>query len=547
MQRSNDAIFVTGADATYARTLYQLLRAVARKGWNRGMTWIAYDLGMRAEQREMLETQFDWVTFRTLDLAALPGHYVPAEGSYAWKPQIMWEVVEAADGPVIWMDSANLPHRAPDGMLAHIRAHGLYLLRGQAPLQERCDPKVLEALNVPRWTWGTRECVSGLVGVDAGNPEMREIMQRWCALAEQPEIMRPKESIERHMHDQAVLNALVADRVCKGEIVLPEEDVDISSGRPVRFLSTRNKVKPDAPLWQDPWIRARYRISKIVDQFLHRLDAFHLDHDPFWRMWGEKFVVMTRDGAGAPEELPCPFGHYYADPFPIEDNGETWVFVEDLNYWKDRATLAAIPLHGNRKAVPILDPGVHASFPFLFRYDGRLWMLPETCKNGRLDLYECTSFPDGWRLHRSILTGVNAADSVIFEHGGRWWLITSMESPFSGGAYRALAIFHTDDPIDGDWKAHPVNAKGREITARHGTGRNAGAVFEWQGKLIRPVQSSREYYGQGMELRAMTLTPEHFEEEVIETPPHLEMTRGEGVHHMAQLGTRIVWDRRTRH
>lgn len=542
-------LYVTAADARYARCLHQLFTTARRRGWTRGADWVVYDLGMTTAQRASLAKHFPWLRWETLDFATLPPHYPPHHGNYAWKPEVIWRELAQRDGPVIWMDSANIPLTGPDPMLSHVREHGLYLLRGQAPIQERCTPRVLDRLGTPRWTWGMRECVSGIVGLDASRPHIRQMVKDWADHARDLDIIRPEDRIERHMNDQAVLNALIAGPVCRGEIILPEEDVDISSGRPTRLLSTRNKLRPDFPLWAGVLARAYYRVHKRVDQFLHRLDAFHLDHNPFWRMHKEKFILHTRTGDAPARSIKAPFGHYYADPFLVEENGILWAFFEDLNYFDDRATLSAMPLlDPPGRAVPVLDPGVHTSFPFLFRHEGALYMLPETGRNGRLELWRCSHFPAEWQRHRVILSGVNAADSVIFEHDGRFWLLTSLESPCPGGMYRYLAIYHTDDPVEGDWTPHPMNETGHDITARGGTGRNAGGVIRHEGRLLRCVQNSTAYYGEGMAFREIvTLTPDRFEERPAPTPPGLEVSEAEGVHHLARHGETLIWDQRTRH
>lgn len=542
-------LYVTGADARYARCLHQLFGAAHRKGWTRDAQWVVYDLGMTLAQRTSLTEHFPWLRWETLDFETLPSHYPPHHGNYAWKPEVIWREVAAAQGPVIWMDSANIPLARPDAMLAHVRDNGLYLLRGQAPIQERCNPEVLDRLGAPRWTWGMRECVTGIVGLDATAPRIRALVEDWANHARDLETIRPTQRIERHMNDQAVMNALIAGPVCRGEIVLPEEDVDISSGRPTRLLSTRNKLKPDFPLWAGFLARAYYRLHKRIDQFLYRLDDFHLDHNPFWRMYKEEFILHYKTGDGPTQTIKAPFGHYYADPFLIEENGILWAFFEDLNYFDDRAALSALPLIDPQgRTIPVLDPGVHTSFPFLFRHEGDLYMLPETGKNGRLELWRCSHFPAEWQRHRVILWDVNAADSVLFEHDGRFWLLTFLESPCPGGMYRYLAIFHSDDPVNGDWIAHPINEKGHDVTARGGTGRNAGGVFHHEGRLLRAVQDSTAYYGEGMAFREIvTLTPEAFEERPAETPSGLEMSEGEGVHHLTRLGDTVIWDQRTRH
>ncbi len=549
MPSRNDAIYVTGADARFARNLHQLLRAVLRHRWNVDAHWVIFDLGMTADQRRDLMQSFPWIEVRTLDLEKLPPHYVPSYGAYAWKAHIVWEVAEHAKGPVIWMDSANLPRGSAQPMLDWIHTHGFYMLHGRSPLLARCDRRMLERLGVPRWLWGSRELASGLVGADMARPEMRKLLQDWATLSDDEDIIRPKpDTFRGHRNDQSVLNALVQPLAALGHIKLPNLDIDISAPDPVKFLSTRNKLKPTTPLWADPLMRARYGLIKAVDQLAIRTNKL-INRRWFPSRWRGEYFELRTTKRGQPDQtvIPCPAGHYYADPFLWDHDGQPWVFFADFHYFSMRGTIAAMPLDGKQKAVRVLDPGVHASFPFLFRHAGKLWMMPETCKNGRLDLYECTRFPDQWHRHRTVFEDVNTVDTVVFKHNGLWWLMTSMKSPQAGGPQRYLAIYYSDDPVDGIWHPHPVNVEGREITSAHGTGRNAGAVFEHDGQLIRCVQSSRDYYSQGMELRAMTLTRESFTERKIATPDDLTMIDAEGVHHVSQLGDRIVWDRRTRH
>ena len=273
-------LYVTAADARYARCLHQLFITARRKGWTRNADWVVYDLGMTAKQRHALETRFPWLRWETLDFETLPPHYPPHLGTYAWKPEVIWREVAKHNGLVIWMDSANIPLSAPDPMLSHLRDHGLYLLRGQAPIKERCDPVVLDRLGVPRWTWEMRECVTCIVGLDTRRPNIRQLVQDWAHHARDPETIRPQKRIERHMNDQAVMNALIAGPVCRGEIILSEEDADISSGRPTRILSTRNKLRPNLPLWAGGLARAYYRVYKITDQFLHRRNDSPTDAIP---------------------------------------------------------------------------------------------------------------------------------------------------------------------------------------------------------------------------------------------------------------------------
>ncbi|SEO48993.1 hypothetical protein SAMN04490248_1062 [Salinihabitans flavidus] len=274
MTAPDQPTFLSAANAPYWRCLWQLLRAARRKGWHRMGDWIVYDMGLQSDRRALLERHFPWAEFRTLDFSALPAHYPPARGTYAWKPEIINRVAGERAAPLIWLDSATLPRGTPAPMLGHLREHGIYLLRGQAPLRRRCAPAVLDRLGVPSAARDMPERVATIGGFDARRADIRTLLQDWATLAADPDMISPADpGIPRHMHDQALLGALTLTRAAEGTLTLPEADIDISSGRPVTFLSTRNKVGPGAPLWIDPFARAWYWGDKTIDQWLHRRRA----------------------------------------------------------------------------------------------------------------------------------------------------------------------------------------------------------------------------------------------------------------------------------
>ena len=546
MQRVNEAIFVTAADAAFTRNLHQLFRGAERQGWTKNAHWIAYDMDMTEDQRARLQERFPWVELRKFDLENAPAHFVPSYGSYGWKGPVVWDVVKDADCPVIWMDSANLPKRDPAPMLDWVREHGFYILRGQTNLLGRCDRRMLEGLNVPRWIWGSRELATTVVGIDARRQDMRDIVEEWAKRSENEDMVRPPvDTFEGHKNDQALLSTIVQPMSSTGQLRLPEEDIDISSGRPIRFMSSRNKLRQSFPEWADVFARVYYAIWKTVDQALIRKELW-MERRWFLRhMRRERYEIGMGDAKGG--ALHAPFWHSYRQPVLWEENENRWMLFQDFHYPSMRAVIAARPVDVPGEPVIALDSGEHTGHPNLFRHGGETWMVPETRDETGVDLYRATAFPNGWEHHRHIPLGANAAASVVFEHEGRWWMITSLQSPMPQGDNRYLAIFHTDDPIDGEWQAHPANVDGIGIEDRFLTGQNAGAVFEWEGQLIRCVQASSDYPGQGMEFRRMILTTESFAEERIDTPPHLMLCEAEGVHHLAQLGAQLAVGQRTRH
>jgi hypothetical protein len=546
-------VIVTAADRRFARCLHQLLMSARRHGLDRACRFVAYDLGIDAATRQRLERAFPWCAFLSFDFAAWPAHARVETGSYAWKPIALWQVVEHAKGPVLWCDSATIFKGPLDIVFATARANGVYSLGGQAPMQERCEPAVMRRLALPRRLWGTRERIGGFLCVDAGNPAARGLAKAWRDLAlEKDLLLPPVRTVARHMNDQAVLSCLLLKAEDDGLIRLTGDEADISSAQPVRFVSTRNKVGSSVPLWADPVVRVRYALEKGLDQFWLRLDRSDTPVHALYKWRGEFFEVRYRGPDGVERVVPTPAGHYYADPFVWRQDGRTWLLVEDFAYRRHRATLAAIPLDGALsagRAVPVLDPGVHASFPFVFRHAGTTWMVPETGRAGGIDLYACGEFPHRWRRARRLVDGVDAVDSAVFSHGGRWWLTTSLASPRPGGPNRYLAVFHTDDPVTGEWRPHPVNEAALYIEAARGTGRNAGAIVVRDGRIFRPMQKSSAFYGEGMAMMEIVdLSPTTYREEPARPPFPLEDIAGRfGVHHATETEGVIAWDVRLRY
>ncbi len=77
------------------------------------------------------------------------------------------------------------------------------------------------------------------------------------------------------MWDQALLTVLLHARAERGEHTLPAGAIDISCADPVRWLSSRNKLRPTVPTWLDPLVRAYFRTWKWADRQVIRSRKFH--------------------------------------------------------------------------------------------------------------------------------------------------------------------------------------------------------------------------------------------------------------------------------
>jgi hypothetical protein len=333
---------------------------------------------------------------------------------------------------------------------------------------------------------------------------------------------------------------------------LPQGEIDISAPSPIRWMSSRNKVPATLPIWLDPMARAYYRVAKSIDQHALQFKRWRRTRfDGMTRCLNEHYTVylQRRGGVEAPVAVRAPAGSYYADPFLCVEDGRHWLFVEEFRYRECRGRICALPIDAALRTGtprPVLPLACHASFPFVFRHDGRLYLLPETGAQRSIDLYECVAFPDQWRLRRRLLYDIDPADSVLVRHDDYWWLITSERRSNQHG--RHLAIYFCRDLLNDPWQPHPINAECRYETEAFQSYRNAGALDGEAGGLLRLAQASRRYYGEGLQLmRIEALTTAAFAETpLLDAHPLAALIARDSPHHLSSAGDLVAWDVRDR-
>ena len=188
-----------------------------------------------------------------------------------------------------------------------------------------------------------------------------------------------------------------------------------------------------------------------------------------------------------------PKRRFYADPFLMERNGRTWVFFEDYDYGVGRAVISCAPIGGEgflSDPAPCLERETHLSFPFVFEHAGEVFMIPESCASGTIDLYRASDFPYTWHLEKTLFRG-RYVDTTAFEHDGRWWFFTSAGEP--PGSANPLLLFSAADLL-GEWCYHPANPISSDV--RHS--RCGGAILHHGDRLFRTSQNCGPSYGHGI-------------------------------------------------
>jgi hypothetical protein len=209
-----------------------------------------------------------------------------------------------------------------------------------------------------------------------------------------------------------------------------------------------------------------------------------------------------------------PGNMIWADPFPFRKDGRNYIFFEEMAWPAGKGRVRVIEVDENGiKAGPdtVLEREHHLSYPFLFEWEGRLYMIPESFQAERIEVYRCDEFPGRWSHHAVLLEGVNAVDTTLIERDGLWWMFTNIDTKGSWNV-EELHLFFSDNPF-GPWKPHRDNPVVSDVRSS----RPAGKLFYRGRKLCRPAQDCSKGYGHAIRIfEVRTLTPECYEEEEVE-------------------------------
>jgi hypothetical protein len=216
-----------------------------------------------------------------------------------------------------------------------------------------------------------------------------------------------------------------------------------------------------------------------------------------------------------------PKEKFWADPHLIQVDGRYYIFIEEFVHAKNKGHISVIELDetGKWKApVKVLEKDYHLSYPFVFKWNDKFYMVPESRANKTIDLYECADFPYKWNFKQCLMENVSAVDTTIIYYSNKWWLFTAMAENEAAAPIFELFLFYSDDIFSGKWIAHPKNP----IVSDVKSARSAGSLFVKDGKLFRPSQDCSKRYGYGFDLNKVEILSEteYYEKRTLSIRPN---------------------------
>jgi hypothetical protein len=254
-------------------------------------------------------------------------------------------------------------------------------------------------------------------------------------------------------------------------------------------------------------------VTRIVARLAHRgvERAFNIEQ---WFL-AYRFGGRVQASLEGFTRIMPPKDRDWADPFVVEKSGRYYIFFEELIYAEGKAHIAMLELdRAGRLSAPsrVLEADYHLSYPYLFEHDGQLWMLPESARNRRVELYRCVDFPLQWKRECVLLEDLRLVDATLHRAGERWWMFANSAAGGSRMFDDELHLYYADR-LMGEWRPHPRNP----VKSDARSSRPAGALFARNGVLYRPAQICVPRYGAGLAVhRVLKLTPEEYAERQVE-------------------------------
>ena len=141
-------------------------------------------------------------------------------------------------------------------------------------------------------------------------------------------------------------------------------------------------------------------------------------------------------------------------------------------------------------------------------------MCPESSEARQIRIYACRKFPLEWVLRAVIMEGVSAADSMLFKHGDRWWMLTNIDrSPSMDDHCYELHLFWAQSPLSTHWTPHAKNP----VKVNSYGARNAGMAIRGQTLFRFGQCQGFDLYGEGLILHEITCLDENdYSERIIQ-------------------------------
>ena len=235
--------------------------------------------------------------------------------------------------------------------------------------------------------------------------------------------------------------------------------------------------------------------------------------------------------------LKPPISDYFADPFVITNDNDTYLFFEWFSNKNGKADLAVAKKSENFEIYhKITDFPEHRSYPYVFEYQGEIYCIPEANKMNKVSLYRFieTDLHPSLQWDCDLLHG-KFVDTTLYIQDDKFYLLTTPQNQ----PHTHLLLFVSEN-LRGPYRPHFNNP----IKVDCSDSRMAGKIQIIGGELVRPAQNSTRHYGESITLNKVIQLSEfqYIEKALKEIKPDKKWRYNKGIHTINSDGGITVFD-----
>lgn len=228
--------------------------------------------------------------------------------------------------------------------------------------------------------------------------------------------------------------------------------------------------------------------------------------------------------------------YYYADCFAVRDNERLLMLYEDYAYKTRKGHISGVWFNERdysfSEPFKLLEEEWHLSYPFILKYNGEIYVIPESKDHRNIELYKLDTVNMKLVFYRTLVKDTEAVDPTLIFHQNMWYLFYS-----SGHASNVELNIRYAERLEDEFVPTVLNP----VKSNVSNARPAGSLFYLDGKLYRPAQDCSRSYGSRVIINEVkVLSEDSFLEMAVNVvgPP-----KGfEGLHNLSFAGDSMFFD-----
>jgi hypothetical protein len=248
-----------------------------------------------------------------------------------------------------------------------------------------------------------------------------------------------------------------------------------------------------------------------MSKFLHRF--YRTDYMIAYRFTDNDTGILKNDRKKF-TAFNNNFKYWYADPILYKFDNKIFMFYEAYNKITNCGEIGVATVFNNKvvdQQIVINEP-FHMSYPFVFDFNNKIYMIPETSSVKKLLLYEAVNFPYEWKLSKVLLEDIELSDATLIKIQDKMYIFAS--KLLSTSPYSDELVLYT---FDNNFNLIPHRSN--PIMTDNEFTRPAGRILKQNDKLVRVSQDcSNGGYGKAIKFnQILELTDHVYREEHIST------------------------------